>query len=421
MTAVARRGRYLGWWTLVLLILLSVAVPAAFKLRPHWQRWRALTALDGSDPAARQRAMRYLAAIAPGDQRAMRSLMVRLYVDDDDRFAELAAGLDSAGLWRRDVVGDDPYLRRIGLLVHSQSPEARISAAQALADLPDLADDPELSQLLIELASDVDGDVRYNALISLATIAGAAARPEVYSPALDQLCDDSQATIAEHARAIRDLLQGKTTANAAIPGVPPLKMSREDLYTVLSCSDAPARDVACVLALDQLDETELKQLVHELILDLDDDAKMSGAILSGLTGYDQKLLFGRESVEDVYAVRMVQRLGLWMGGWDMPIDTQALLLRGDVPRTTIMLAMLFKGEYSALDALLNPRGAVPDDLADLLARRQWWRVASRFLPADAPQIDMAANPQEVDRQIELLRDWRLVNRYRNMNKESSRE
>ncbi|MCC6681956.1 MAG: HEAT repeat domain-containing protein [Phycisphaeraceae bacterium] len=419
MTAAARRRRYLGWWTLGLLLMLSAAVPAAYKLRPHWQRWRAVHALDGDDTAARLRALQYLAGHALSDQRTIRSLVVRLHVEEDDRFAELAAGLDGAGLWRRDVVGDDPYLRRIGLRARSTSPEARISAAQALADLPDLADDPQLGQWLIELATDDDDEVRYNALVSLAMIAGTAARPEVYGDALDQLCDDEQTTIAEHARVIRNLLQNKPPP--APPVVPILQISREDLYAVLSSSDSPARDVACVLALDLLDESQLKQLVHELIVDLDDDGKMSGAILSGLTGYDQKLLFARESVEDVYTVRVVQRLGLWMGGWGVPIDPQALLLRGDLPRTTILLAMLFKGEYSALDELLNPRGVVPADLADLLVRRQWWRVAGRFLPQDAPQIDMTADPQEVDRQIEMLRDWCLVNRYRNMNKEPASE
>jgi hypothetical protein len=126
------------------------------------------------------------------------------------------------------------------------------------------------------------------------------------------------------------------------------------------------------------------------------------------------LLAEREVVEDIWTVAMVQRLGLWMAGDDTAIDIPAtsLLTRSDLPKTTIILAMLHRKDYAALNALLNPRGETGFDLVELLDQSRWWWVLSRYLPDDAPPVWVWADSDLEQFQIDVLRDWYLTHRQR---------
>jgi hypothetical protein len=89
-----------------------------------------------------------------------------------------------------------------------------------------------------------------------------------------------------------------------------------------------------------------------------------------------------------------------------------LLLRPDLPTTTILLAMLANGRTAALDYLLNPAGEEHLPLAQLFDQSRWWYVLRRFLPTDAPPFWVWADADLERFQIDVLRDWYLLNRHK---------
>ena len=84
----------------------------------------------------------------------------------------------------------------------------------------------------------------------------------------------------------------------------------------------------------------------------------------------------------------------------------------DLPATTILLAKLHRRRAEALDDLLNPRGEPTLDLVELLDHYRWWYVLKHYLPEDAPPFWVWADPQLEQFQIDVLRNWYLVNRHR---------
>jgi len=572
--------RRLGWWTLAILVLLGAAVPASYLLRPHVQRWRALDALGSPDVQQRERALNYVIRLAPRDDRVRRGAAAKLDSLNDEHFVQLVAALDTAALWRRGAVGDSAWLRWIAHLGAADDAEAKIAAAQQLADLHDLAADPRVTGVLAALAGAGDADVRYNALVAagelgdepvIAALAhddepviarhawmmlglidpssGVTANwrdvppdvaaamlwavirtnPRAPLPALEALGDPAKRDAAAYALAFSDtpeaaaallaILQTPSamlsasnqtliwrailaapqpniapkqrvvpdytpleeafsvwlmdegpnawaepialaaTYRAGIEGAMrhsddrfyfekamlatvegqaalgepwmhwPLRDNRKSpllrvqtiavsaspdiahLRDAFASDDAALRDLACVTAVATFPADVLEPEIAKLIGDYDDDAKMSGAILAGMTGLQLDLLTRREAIEDVFRVRVTQRLGLWMAD-RMAMKPGDLLLRDDLPRPTILLAMLHKGEYSALDHLLNPRGEVGDDVLDLLVSRRWWCVLERYLPTlPGATLWLWADPALQRFQFDVLRCWWLLHRH----------
>ena len=146
----------------------------------------------------------------------------------------------------------------------------------------------------------------------------------------------------------------------------------------------------------------------------------NSAILAGLTGLRSNLLQRRLAAEDIWAVAQIHQLGLWMQGHRPQFDqlVDGLLVREDLPTTTILLAMLHKGPPTltrALDFLLNPRGAPRLDLVQLFDQHRWWFVLKQYLRSvgpDPPPFWVWADPDLEAFQVEVLRDWYLVNRGR---------
>jgi hypothetical protein len=169
-----------------------------------------------------------------------------------------------------------------------------------------------------------------------------------------------------------------------------------------------------VVAADRYRGAVLDDFVASLLNDFNDRAKMSGAVTAGLTGVQSKLLSQKQRDEDVWTVKQVHRLGLWMQGrWpDGGALAGQLAANAQMPRTTVLLAMLHADRVAALDYLLNPRGQPPFDLIDLLARRRWWLVLRRYLPSTAPPFAIDAEQHVQRDQIDVLRNWYLVNRHR---------
>jgi hypothetical protein len=246
---------------------------------------------------------------------------------------------------------------------------------------------------------------------------------------------------------------GATLPGATLPGVdlavaedaPPLvrlaavaaarEPTPDGLRGLFQSDVSTLRDLACVVAADRFSKDQNGALAGTLLKRFDDESKMSGAILAGLTGVRPTgvirdplrpnepgktidLLEYRAENEPTWAVKQVINLGLWMQGrpttetGDTATLAEGLLTRDDVPRTTVLLAMLHVHRAEALDFLFNPRGQPTVDLAELFDQLRWWRALGRDLPADAPPFWAWADPDLEAFQVEVLRDWYLVNRYR---------
>ncbi|MEZ6191372.1 MAG: hypothetical protein R3C45_08795 [Phycisphaerales bacterium] len=152
----------------------------------------------------------------------------------------------------------------------------------------------------------------------------------------------------------------------------------------------------------------------ELLSDTTPEARMAGAILCGVIGRHAEELSQSIAKQTDWITATVMRLGLWMQGRDtgQAVNPLNLLARRDIPRTTLIFAMLHGDDPLALEALLNPQSEAPDDLARLLEDYGWWRVLDRYLPEDAPRWRPGTGTELQQLQIDLLRDWYLVNRHR---------
>ena len=190
-------------------------------------------------------------------------------------------------------------------------------------------------------------------------------------------------------------------------------LNPDDLYDLFASDTPTIRDLACVVAADRLTQDQLHTLVGTLLVDFNDDAKRSGAILAGLTGVQPELLAKKTRDEDIWAVRQIHRLGMWMQGRLPEMDKLApsLLGRDDMPTSTIMLAMLHRKHSLAWEFLFDPRSD-PLDLIELLDQHRWWRVLKRYLPDDAPPFWVWADTDLEQFQLDVLRSWYMVNRHR---------
>jgi len=185
-------------------------------------------------------------------------------------------------------------------------------------------------------------------------------------------------------------------------------------FRELFVSEEPAiANLACLVAVDRLPKQELARLVASLLIDFNDHAKCSGAILAGLTGYEPKLLEKKARDEDIWSVKQVMEIGLWMQGSrpKMADRISGLLSRDDLPKTTVLLAMLHQGQSQALEYLFNPDDEPRLDLIELFDQFRWWCVLERYLPDSAPPFWIWADPELQQFQLEVLRVWYILNRH----------
>lgn len=187
----------------------------------------------------------------------------------------------------------------------------------------------------------------------------------------------------------------------------------EILRPALSSPHATVRDLACIVAAERFNGDALEWLIASLLTDLNDDAKMSGSILAGLTGLQMDLLRERAEEEDIWVVRKIMQLGLWMQDDASNIigEVRGLLTRADLPQSTVLLAMLHRRHPAGLDDLLAPHGEPPADLRRLLVHYRWWQVLDHFLPYGAPPIWLWADASLQRFQIDVLRAWHLLHRH----------
>jgi hypothetical protein len=615
----------LTWLALSTLITLTLLVPGMYLAAPHLYRWVTLSNLTATQQADRQQALNYVASRADSDARIRRGAIARLSVEDRDNFLQIVRALDAAGVWSRDRVGDEPWLRWLVLMAREDDAVAKVTALQRLANMPGRAADQAVLDTLARLAEQDKPAVRRAALTAaaqfvevvdepqplvaiiadrtrdreaaiarqawillglidpaggypgnwrdappeaaeallwavgrtnpdgaaplLAAARDAEAEPAVRAMALyalhqagqrralanvsRALLSDAQSDkrdthlspvlahrmmrvidpataktdgltnadsdtrfverVQQLSQRLKDAVGGSTGHRATQPATAPATQPRTTqpdepiaapqalfhaaLHSLgphipkpaafISDADQPGlarlavaegltppiddialesqaplllraitvklmpnaepallsplwnqevasmRDLACVLAARHFNEQQNVELIQQLTPNLNDLRKQSGAILSGLTGLETKLLRKREAVEDMPIVKRMMRLGLWMQG-EMPAmsgQIRGLLSRDDVPRSTVLLALLSREPGAALEYLLHDPGYSDAALVDFFDRYRWWSVLKPALPNDAPPFWYWADRRLQRFQVQALRQWYLLNRH----------
>lgn len=206
----------------------------------------------------------------------------------------------------------------------------------------------------------------------------------------------------------------------------------DDLLPLFLSEKSTIRDQACIIAVDRLPADQIALLIRRLMQPVDlkgdplkpvyryhDGAKLSAAMLSGMTGQETALL-QRMAVDfaDRAGIIEIIQLALWMqklpvpGIGNMQTRAEQLLARDDLPYSTVLLALLHQREPVALERLLTPRGDQQPRLLPLLDEDRWWFVVEHYLPKDAPRLWVWADNELARFQLDLLRNWHVVNRYR---------
>ncbi|MEX0774768.1 MAG: hypothetical protein WD042_03530 [Phycisphaeraceae bacterium] len=210
----------------------------------------------------------------------------------------------------------------------------------------------------------------------------------------------------------------------------------DDLAPALASPVSTWRDWACLVAARRFTPQQNEHLIARLLggvpgdsLHFSDHAKMSGAVLAGLTNLRPAasnphvpvdLLEDKARVEDMPLVREVMRMGLWMQGRpvadygsEMAGRVRALLATGDAdaPRSTFLLGLLYMGDKTALEYLFTPLAEPRIDLVNSLGAERMWPVLAAALPADAPPFWLWADADLQAFQVEVLRDWYLLHRH----------
>lgn len=193
------------------------------------------------------------------------------------------------------------------------------------------------------------------------------------------------------------------------------RSSPADLLRVFNSDQPTTRDVACLVAIERFGRDGCRDLAHQLLASFNDNQRMAGAILAGMVEPDErliKLLRLRHEQADAWVVRQIAAIGLRMAGQNVEApDFPALLARRDVPRTTIILAMLHTGRLDGLDWLISPFGEEPLSLRLLLDQLRYWPVLRAYLP-DAPPFWLYGDAEIQQFQVQFIRDWYLINRPR---------
>ena len=221
-----------------------------------------------------------------------------------------------------------------------------------------------------------------------------------------------------------DLIRVQATVASASP--------QPNLLTPTFDSEVPMmRDLACIVAAERFTKEQNEELIKTLLKDFNDDNKRSGAMLAGLTNIRARGHFGLGEQKDEvdllqhvsgygnYHLKQITRIALWMQGRldgvtedEFRFELDAMLARGDIPTTTVLLAMMHMKRPEALDYLINPREQERLSLIELFDKFRWWPVIRRYLPDDAPPFWVWGDPLVEQFQVDLLREWYLINRQR---------
>lgn len=486
---------------LSLSITAILAATVAFFTMPAIYRSYRIHQIYSDNDATRLAGFNYIARHAGRDPQVLDATFDAMRGADTPLFVQLSNLLDSSNLWSTDRVPDDLWLRRIEAIVQLSGADTQVYATQLLADRRDLAEAPQTLRLLDALNQSDEAKVRYAVLLSAAELAGGAKDPATFRPLIVRASQDADEGLAYHGWIIRGLLGFAPTpeeqaAFDALPEmvqqayalaadtlkdksqyVPPalsaeapaidrilrsgLEVNEDDLSPLFSSPQASLRELGATIAAEHFSAEQNLTLARKLLTNMNDDMRLSGAILVGLTGQEPVGIEGdlaaalaahpdwteddvramsdeqlasvglqRRNVidywlansDDDFVMKQHMRLARWMQGKLPEMDGQvSMLLNGSaMPQTTLALAMLVRQQpdkgLMGLDWLINPRGTPRVDLVNLLSSLRWYfviephleKIASVRPPAYLWNADRATQEMQTD----VLRDWMLVTRGR---------
>lgn len=447
-----------------LAVVFTVTVVLCIVYIDDLVRIRYMSLICSTDDEQQARGVSYLITHAD-DQKVIADADAMLPDADDRCFDALVHGLTVAGVWGPNF--EAGWVRYLTKRVDQPDPNRRTHLAVELGKLlwkrGPHSDDPRLVEVVGQLLEDDDAQVRLNALSAAAALPSSQRRDLIRTVA-----GDDEAEIAKHAWIMLNLLGAdegvERPANipaafyAQRPAAPPddaadvvhqlawlekigiaavptpdlsddtpdlirLHIVRvgedstpEDLMRVFNADAPEMRDLACMTAIARFTDEQNRELAKELILRFTNAYRTSGAILAGLLpteALDERLLellrLRAESGDD-WIVQQHYKLALAMHGLAPDgFNPQSLMGRRDIPKTTMILALAHTGDLAGFDWLLNPFAEPPVDLVLVFDAMRYWSVVRRYLP-DAPEFSYWATAPVQRTEIEILRDWYLLNR-----------
>ncbi len=380
---------------------------------------------------------------------------------DPDSFDKLVDAMGTIGQWGPQF--ERSWVRYLVERAPRVTPERRRGIAAEFARMiwqrQPAFDDPRIEATVRQMLKDADGGVRLNAVTAAAVMPDRAKAIEMLRP----LGTDSEPVVAWHASIMLKLLQGLSTDEGTEPGPPdsalasakelarlerlptasqtdvelpdgqaPLSLLQavrvsktskpEDLLPVFEAGQSTIRDYAVWTAIERFTPAECRGLAEQLIGSFDDNQRMAGAMLAGVLPADavdkklSEMLTVRQQSPGTWNVLQHYNLALTMRGQKIDkFDTADLLLRPDFPKSTTVMGLLQLGRIEGADWLLNPLGEPPmkgtEGLRQLFDTFRYWPVFHHYFP-DAPSLWLWAEPAVQRKQIEVIRDWYLLNRNR---------
>lgn len=449
-----RRFRWLGLTLLLVSTVVALGIAAAVGLffMDDLVRYTFMQRLCSDDPQKQETGVGYVIRHID-DEQVMRGARRVLVEADEACFEAVVTLLDELGAWgpRFGVA----YLRDLERRLDDAPPRERAAIAVTLAQLAfdqrPGHDHPRLRALVDRLLGDDDALVRYNALTAAAALPVGAARQRVAA-----LTDDPEERVSQRARRmlaptggepaeidlddlpepLRRLAELELTADASVDGQPALerdtpplirlhlvRVHREaeatDLLPVFREEQATLRDVATIVALQRFDRAALKPLARALIASYAEPQRRAGVLLAAMAAPDddelREMLHVRFDNATGWVSKQHYRLALHLiGELEESFDAATLLLHRDMPRTTVVMAMLHRGDLRGLDWLLAPVGepgvGSVETLVTLMDLGRYHVVVAHYLP-DAPAFDPWAEADQKRAQVEALRDWYLLHRH----------
>ncbi len=386
--------------------------------------------------------------------------------------------LDRCRAWKTPPVPLEVYADWLARGVEAELPALRVHTAHRLGDLP--IHQPDMDGRLVadplrRLLSDPDAAVRAAALQA---IAGYALRHPDYLNDIEQATADPDPGINAWAkRLMRIATQDRASihpmpAGHAVTPPLPLDATRDWLALLLYLDAQPSasvditlddtmphhvriaatraareaqpqwlldtmrvndrsalRDVAALTLAWRFMPDELEPFILDLLQDHDPQARLSGAVLSGLTGRAADAVEAALPRERKEAAKIVMQAALWMQGQRPELDGQieAILGHGyDSPDSTLLLAMLHAGERRAvLDRVLSfgnsysmsPTASdTPADVPIVFSRgplrtERWSRVLNHYLPPTAPRLPLDGDDEAFAERLADLKAWHTLHRF----------
>lgn len=431
-------------------VALALAAGIGYFYMDDLVRYTFMRRLCADDPEKQQTGIGYVLRHID-DERVVSHARRVLVNAEETCFESVVETLNAAGAWGPRF--GEAYLRDLERRLADASPRDRAGIAVTVARIAfegrPAHDHPRLAQLVDVLLADDDPLVRYNALTAAAALHGPAARQHIAA-----LRDDDDGNVATRARRmtapadapptqpnldeldapLRRLAELELKPRASVEGplsldrtTPPLirlhlvRVHRDadplDLLPVFREEQPTLRDLATITAIERFDDAQLKPLARELIASFAEPQRRAGVLLAAMIEPDDdlhRMIRTRFDSASEWVSRQHYRLALHLAGdLEEDFDPATLLLHRDMPRTTVIMAMLHTGDLRGLDWLLGSVGepglGSVSGLLALLDRARYHRVLAHYLP-DAPRFDPWAEPPQKREQVETLRDWYLMHR-----------